>query len=193
MTVSGAGVRLVGWEVQIPADEQDGELGDRLRLAAGAVLRHLAFGYADWRDQGLGDPEQVTKATDAWRGESDALGRFIDRPVPDRPELLRPLRLTCSPPGASGARPSARSTAPQTAFSLELTRLGYSSRKSSGIIWDGIALTGEDEQGGLGGLGGSTAYTPTRVGGEPLDPPNPPKATVPDEPQPGDPDWELPF
>ena len=65
-------VRLIPCAARIPPEEQDGELGDRLRLAADAVLRFLVDGYTQWRDGGggLDDPEQVTKATAGWRGES---------------------------------------------------------------------------------------------------------------------------
>ena len=46
------------------------------------MLAWLVAGYRDWRASGLDDPEQVTEATAAYRAESDALGRFLERAVP---------------------------------------------------------------------------------------------------------------
>ena len=214
-------IRLVPWDVQIPDEEKDGGLGDRLQLGADAVLRFLAEGYADWRDHGLADPEQVAKATAAWRGESDALGRFIaDRCLAGPYFYARSGELFaawCEWCQAGNEEPGT-----QTAFSLELARLGYGKRRTeTGAVWDGIALAAAPD-----GSGGSTASPSTRVGGKPYKPPDPsarqpgppltravaqvaevaeppgaggrewPEGTPgagADEPQPGDPDWKPPF
>ena len=136
-------VRLVPWDVQIPDEEQDGDLGERLQLAADAVLRFLVDGYADWRKRGLDDPEVVTKATEAWRGESDALGRFVQQRCITGPnftagatELFTAWREWCQAENVEAGT--------QTAFSLELAKK-YQSRKTGGrVIWRGIGLQGTD-------------------------------------------------
>ena len=166
-------VRLIPWEVQIAAEEQDAELGDRLRLEADAVLAFLAAGYADWRGHGLGDPDQVVKATDAWRGESDALGRFLEQCVrvpgvsARSGQLFTAWREWCE---AEHEDPGT-----QTAFSLELERRGYRKHKTGGIIlWGGIAIPSKEEE--EGGSGGSTASPPAHAGRQPVDPPYPPQS-----------------
>ena len=161
-------VRLIPWEVQIAAEEQDAGLGDRLRLEADAVLAFLAAGYADWRQNGLGDPEQVLKATGAWRGESDALGRFIaERCLTGKHFYAKSGELFaayCKWCEAEGEEPGT-----QTAFSLELARRGYRKRRTElGAVWDRIALAAEPD-----GSDGSTASPPTRVGRQPTDPSDP--------------------
>ena len=155
-------VRLVPWDVQIPDEEQDGTLGDRLQLDADAVLAFLVDGYANWREQGLGDPGQVVKATGAWRGESDALGRFIEQCcITGKNFTVRSSELFAA--WVKWCQAENEEPGTQTAFSLELTRLGYAKRaRSIGIIWDGIALVAEDER---GGSGGSAPLRPLRVGG----------------------------
>ena len=164
-------VRLVAWEVQIPAGERDGELGDRLRLSADAVLAFLAGGYTDWREHGLGDPEQVIKATDAWRGESDALGRFITERCLTGPNFyVRSSDLFAAWCKWCEAEREEHGT--QTAFSLELERRGYRKHHTEvGTVWDAIALAAEDDAEADPDRSDSpAAYAPTRVKGEPVDP-----------------------
>jgi putative DNA primase/helicase len=141
-------LRLVPWNVQIPAAEQDGRLGERLKLEADAVLRYVVNGYADWHEHGLGDPAQVTKATAAWRGESDALGRFIEqRCVISGAAQVRSAELFaawCKWCQAENEEPGT-----QTSFSLTLARVGYAKRnRNIGVIWEGIGLRGVTEDGG---------------------------------------------
>lgn len=70
-------LRLVPWDVIVPVAEQDLLLGDRLELEADVVLAWLLAGYSAWRQDGLGEPEAVVKATREYRDESDALRRFL--------------------------------------------------------------------------------------------------------------------
>jgi putative DNA primase/helicase len=138
-------VRLVPWEVQIPAEEQDGRLGERLRLADSAILRFLVDGYAQWQAGGLDDPEQVVKATDAWRGESDALARFIEQRCITGPhfyvqsgDLFAAWSKWCAAEGEEHGT--------QTAFSLALARgFGKSKDGYGRMQWKGIALAGDDD------------------------------------------------
>jgi putative DNA primase/helicase len=146
-------VRLVPWAVSIPPDEQDGELGDRLKLAADAVLRFLVDGYARWRDGGLADPEQVTKATGQWRGESDALGRFIDQRCLTGPHYhVQSAALFAA--WCAWCKAENEDAGTQTAFSLTLARLGYIKRVTNiGKVWDGLALAADEQPDGVTGDG----------------------------------------
>lgn len=132
-------LRLVPWDVVIPAAERDEDLGDRLVLEADAVLAWLVAGYRDWRGQGLADPEQVTTATDAYRAESDALGRFLEqRCMPHgsvgSTELFQAWTAWCA---AEGEEPGT-----QTAFSTALTNKGFDNYTSAGRRrWRSLGLT----------------------------------------------------
>ena len=163
-------VRLVPWEVRIPDDEQDGELGDRLQLEADAILAWLADGYAQWRAAGLGDPAQVVKATEQWRGESDVLGRFMDqRCLTGKHYHARSADLFTA--WCEWCRAENEEPGTQTAFSLALTKAGFSRRHTEvGKVWDGLGLAAADEP---DGSDGSTGSTPTRVGRKAPDPSNP--------------------
>jgi putative DNA primase/helicase len=137
-------VRLVPWQVRIPAEEQDGGLGDRLQLEADAVLRFLVDGYARWRGGGLADPDQVVKATAAWRGESDALARFIEQRCLTGPHFnVRSAGLFAA--WCAWCKAEGEEHGTQTAFSPALAKLGYAKRTTRfGVIWDGIDLQGDD-------------------------------------------------
>jgi putative DNA primase/helicase len=140
-------LRLVPWDVVIPAAERDEDLGDRLALEAGAVLAWLAAGYRDWRGQGLADPEQVTAATDAYRAESDALARFLEQECLTGPHFhARSAELFaawCAWCRAEGEEPGT-----QTAFSVALTNRGFDKRHGMhGKVWAGLGIQGGDDGG----------------------------------------------
>ncbi|HSJ43620.1 MAG TPA: phage/plasmid primase, P4 family [Euzebyales bacterium] len=139
-------IRLVPWDVVIPTEEQDTELGDALRLEADAVLAWLVDGYRDWRDHGLNDPKVVTDATDAYRTESDAVGRFLE----DRCLLKDTCTVRSSVLFAAWQRWADREgmTDPKTnkAFSAVLENRGHDkNRTNAGAVWQGIGLVVEDD------------------------------------------------
>jgi putative DNA primase/helicase len=133
-------VRLIPWPVQIPDDEQDGELGDRLQLEADAVLWWLADGYAHWRATGLGDPAPVIKATADWRDESDALGRFLGQRCLTGPHFhVRSAELFAA--WCQWCQAEGEEAGTHTAFSAALLKAGFGKRRSSGgYVWDGLGL-----------------------------------------------------
>jgi putative DNA primase/helicase len=169
-------LRLIPWTVQIPEDKQDRELGDRLRLSADAVLRWIVGGYADWRDHGLADPAEVTAATEAWRGESDALARFIEQQCLTGPHFHVGPRI-CSPPGANGAGPRTSRQAPRPRSRRSWPGAG-TSRGTPGSATYGTASRSKTTarttavQAGEG-CEGSTGSPPTRVGGHADNPSHP--------------------
>ena len=138
-------LRLVPWDVVIPPAERDEELGDRLALERAAVLAWLVAGYHDWRARGLADPEPVTRATDAYRAESDALGRFLDQQCLTGPhyhvrsaELFAAWSKWCA---AEGEDPGT-----QTAFSVALTNRGFDKRATKAAnVWTGLGLASDDD------------------------------------------------
>ena len=138
-------IRLVPWDVIIPVEERDLDLGDRLALEADAVLAWLVKGYRAWRKHGLADPEQVMQATGAFKDESDALGRFIDQRCITGPhftarsaELFAAWSKWCAEEGEEHGT--------QTAFSLALVNRGFDKRHYEfGKVWDGIGLASDED------------------------------------------------
>lgn len=71
-------IRVVPFEVVIPADEQDRELDARLQLEADSILSWAVAGWSDYQRIGLSQPDAVLAATSNYREDSDTIKRFID-------------------------------------------------------------------------------------------------------------------
>ncbi len=139
-------IRLVPWDVVIPPGQRDEGLGDRLKLELDAVLAHLVEGYQDWRERGLDDPDQVVKATAAYRADSDALKRFIDErclPGPNftvrSSDLFSAWSKWCAAEGIESGT--------NKAFSESLQKRGYETRRTNvGMMWGSLGLASEIEE-----------------------------------------------
>ena len=71
-------LRVVPFDVFIPEDDRDHQLSDKLAADADAVLAWAVAGWVDYTYNGLNEPDSVLVATDNYRIDSDAIGRFID-------------------------------------------------------------------------------------------------------------------
>lgn len=71
-------IRVVPFDITIPEDERDPHLGERLELAADAILSWAIAGWAEYRERGMDAPEAVRTATDAYQRTSDDVRRFIE-------------------------------------------------------------------------------------------------------------------
>ncbi len=69
---------LVPWPVFIPKEERDPRLLEELKVEASGILNRLLDGLCDWLDHGLVLPDVVREATQAYRDDSDPLGRFLN-------------------------------------------------------------------------------------------------------------------
>jgi P4 family phage/plasmid primase-like protien len=70
-------IRLIPWAVTIPPAEQDRELPEKLRAELPGVLAWIVRGCSEWQREGLQAPEEVRKATRAYRAEMDVLAAFL--------------------------------------------------------------------------------------------------------------------
>ncbi|MBX4298583.1 hypothetical protein K4H04_22770, partial [Mycobacterium tuberculosis] len=66
-------IRVVPFEVVIPADEQDRELDARLQLEADSILSWAVAGWSDYQRIGLSQPDAVLAATSNYREDSDTI------------------------------------------------------------------------------------------------------------------------
>lgn len=71
-------VKMIPFEVTIPASERDPKLKSKLiaRELPG-ILAWMAAGCRQWLGNGLNPPEKVDNATQAYRAEMDVLAQFI--------------------------------------------------------------------------------------------------------------------
>jgi putative DNA primase/helicase len=69
---------LIPFLVTIPDDEQDKELGLKLRAELPGILAWAVRGCLDWQKDGLCPPPEVLAATKEYEQESDALKDFLE-------------------------------------------------------------------------------------------------------------------
>ena len=81
-------MRVVPFDVTIPEAERDPALGDRLQLAADAVLSWAVAGWQEYQQRGMDAPDAVQAATADYRQRSDAIARFIDERLLVNPHMF---------------------------------------------------------------------------------------------------------
>lgn len=70
-------IKLIPFGVTIPKSEQDPRLPEKLRQELPGILAWLVRGCLRWQREGLGEPAEVTAATDAYKDEMDTLAAFL--------------------------------------------------------------------------------------------------------------------
>jgi putative DNA primase/helicase len=132
---------LVPFVVQIPPEERDPELPEKLKTEWPAILRWCLDGCGEWRRIGLAPPEIVTEATKSYFDEQDILQEWLD----DCVEAGSPSAFTSSTQLYASWKQWSddRGLAPGTvkALSSALTDLGYTAKRNMhGRGFQGIIL-----------------------------------------------------
>ncbi len=70
-------VLLVPFDVQIPKEERDEGLADKLWQERAGIFRWLVEGLLDYLEGGLQEPPAVRAATEAYRADSDPIGAYL--------------------------------------------------------------------------------------------------------------------
>jgi putative DNA primase/helicase len=73
-----ARLRLVPFTVTIPEAERDTELTEKLKAEYPAILRWMIEGCLDWREYGLGVPQEVREASDDYFHAQDCIAHWLD-------------------------------------------------------------------------------------------------------------------
>jgi P4 family phage/plasmid primase-like protien len=141
-------IRLVPFTVTIPEERQDRGLLDKLRAELPGIMAWAVRGCLAWQKNGLGQPEEVARATCEYRDEMDILGRFLNDCCLIKKNLETKGKMLYAAyhrwANDSGERPIT-----QTAFGRKLGEKGFDSYHSrNGVIWIGLGLIDEDEYGG---------------------------------------------
>jgi len=71
-------VKLVPFNVVIPDEDQDKDLGLKLKQERSGILNWLIEGCLNWQRDGLTDPEAVRVATADYRAEQDVIAAFVE-------------------------------------------------------------------------------------------------------------------
>ena len=133
-------VTKVPWDVTVPEEKRDAQLGEKLRAESSGILNRLLDGLRDWLDHGLVLPSAITEATAALRRDSDPCGRFLEYCVaPDSGARVRSSEmheLFCA-----WAKVSAVPEWTSKGLALALKEHGLTSKHSNGMWWLGVRLT----------------------------------------------------
>ncbi|WP_423233632.1 phage/plasmid primase, P4 family [Aminirod propionatiphilus] len=70
-------IRLIPFTVTISEEEKDTELPQKLLAELPGIFAWAVRGCMAWKRNGLGVPEKILEATDAYRSEMDILGGFL--------------------------------------------------------------------------------------------------------------------
>ncbi len=116
------------------------DLKQELESDPDSVLSWMIQGWTEYREHGLCIPDEVRTATNAYKTDSDAVGRFIDERIYETTlghevssDVYRSWQQWC---GINGEEAGT-----QRAFSEEMTSRGYQKSKSNGrMVWKGIML-----------------------------------------------------
>jgi len=80
-------VQLVPFLQNIPAEERDKDLPEKLKAEWPAILRRLIDGCLAWQREGLNPPESVRKASDEYLSAEDTLGQWLEERCVVRPAI----------------------------------------------------------------------------------------------------------
>ena len=78
-------VLLFPWLVDIPVEQQDTKLKEKLAAELPGILNRLLAACLEWQRRGVDPPPAVRAATDAYKAESDPLGDFLEQCTTRKP------------------------------------------------------------------------------------------------------------
>jgi putative DNA primase/helicase len=137
----------VPFDITIPKAEQDRELPAKLAAEAEGILAWAVAGAVRWYADGLGKPTDVEQAGNAWRAQSDRLGRFIAECCVTGDFAQAKARALYSAYRKWGEEAGERTLA-ETDFSNALMERGFSKKHTKiGTVYSGIGFAAEPREG----------------------------------------------
>jgi putative DNA primase/helicase len=143
-------IHLVPFAVTIPPERRDKDLPAKLRAEWPGILAWAVRGCLEWQATGLAPPEEVQRATQEYREDSDLVGRWIvERCIVGRGAQVQAAvayRDYSRWIEAQGAHPMSLMS-----FSRLLNERGFDKRKSGVVTFYGVGLLADESQaeGGL--------------------------------------------
>ena len=137
-------VRVIPFDVTVPPEERDPELGSKLELEADVIVTWALEGWADYQANGMPMAEAVTAATDRYRQDSDTVARFLAdecvRAPAARVSLSELFQAFTAWASEDGADPM-----PRRQFSTQIEAHGIEKyRATAGIAFRGLGLATEE-------------------------------------------------
>ena len=146
-------IRLIPFEVEIAEEKQDAKLLDKLLEEGEEILAWAIRGCLDWQKEGLGIPAAVKDASQAYREESDVIGRFFDDCCilesghqTQASLLYQAFRNWCERNGEKGY--AANKFGAMVSKEKQLDRIRTRIDKKSCYVWKGIGVLSDLEYSG---------------------------------------------
>ncbi|WP_235717405.1 DNA primase family protein [Mycolicibacterium goodii] len=137
-------LRVIPFDVVIPAEDRDPHLDEKLQAEADAVLGWAIAGWNAYRANGdkLAEPPQVLAATGDYQRDSDAVARFIDEECVTSSPVMKATTTELFNAWERWRSADGAEVVSQKAFGQVLDKRGYPAGKpSNGKRWrSGIAL-----------------------------------------------------
>jgi len=135
-------IRLIPFNVTIPEEDQDRQLGDKLKDELPGILNWALQGCLDWQANGLKTSGIMREAVSEYRGEMDLLASFIKDQCLTGPRyearskyLYQAFTQWCTENGEKAWS--------QRTFGLRLRERGFNKKRTgAGVVWLGIGLPG---------------------------------------------------
>jgi len=135
-------LKLIPFDVRIPESQQDKKLLAKLQSELPGILAWAVRGCLEWQSEGLGVPDEVKSATEAYRSEMDVLAAFISdcctldtNLYAQATTLYQAYKRWCED---NGERPKS-----QRFFGANLAERNFDRRRSGekgSYVWYGIGL-----------------------------------------------------
>lgn len=145
-------IYVVPFEVYIPLDERDPNLGEKLKLCADEILAWAIQGLKDYMENGLNAPAAVLKSTQGYQADNDEVMKFIEDEclagadagmVAEHWDSTEPLHVHyCAWRYRSGMRGTALG---RKQFGKELDRLGYPVKSGGSKPRQGLKIRPKEE------------------------------------------------
>jgi putative DNA primase/helicase len=131
-------IRLIPFDVTIPPDEQDRNLTARLKAELPGILNWALRGCQEWQKDGLGLPDEIRDATDAYRAQEDVFEGFLrESCVVSETASIGSTELATAFADWNGTALS------QKVLSGRLVQRGFEKfRVNTGVRWRGLQLRG---------------------------------------------------
>jgi putative DNA primase/helicase len=150
---------VVPFEQKFGSDKADLGLKDTLRSRPDAVLSWMIQGWIAYREHGLEIPRAVRVATEAYKADSDAVGRYLDEctlmadKVSEQSDRTQSSKLFAD--WQKWCTVNGEEAGSQKAFSEELTRRGLPKKVIKGkTYWMGLTLLNWQNADGVEGSEG---------------------------------------
>jgi putative DNA primase/helicase len=145
-------IKLIRFPVQIPEEEWDQDLPEKLWAEAPGILNWLVEGCLSWQKWGLNVPEAVKESTAEFRGEMDVLADFLaERCIiaSDKSGTAKEL-YQCYKDWAEDQGLSEREILKQRTFGMALSERGFRRHRSTHgrHRWTGLGVLQDNESPG---------------------------------------------